>query len=300
MLIRFPQRYGDPIKSSYLLFTTPCWAVFSVAAWSWLRSRSRRLHLVLAAVAGLYVVSYATDLGGALSEAPAAPSLGGVAGYVDLVTAFQQNSPNPGVGGTIDFLAGVTNTGDQTASSLVLTVHLPDGMRLVGPPFYERGSGCTGTSNDHLRPRLPRRRLLDADSLLGAGDEAGAADDDRGRELGGARRAAGRQHGELHSRFSRRLSGVLPALWRPGLNSPRHDRTRRSAEKEETMTRFATTVTLVLALTGSTVGAALAARTDAPALQRAADRIAAASHPSRSIEHATPQPRRPAMPPRSS
>jgi uncharacterized repeat protein (TIGR01451 family) len=147
MLIRFPQRYGDPIKSSYLLFTTPCWAVFSVAAWSWLRSRSRRLHLVLAAAAGLYVVSYATDLGGALSEAPAAPSLGGVAGYVDLVTAFQQNSPNPGVGGTIDFLTGVTNTGDQTASSLVLALHLPDGMRLVGPPFYERGSGCTGTSN---------------------------------------------------------------------------------------------------------------------------------------------------------
>ena len=28
----------------------------------------------------------------------------------------------------------------------MLTVHLPDGMRLVGPPFYERGSGCTGTS----------------------------------------------------------------------------------------------------------------------------------------------------------
>lgn len=55
------------------------------------------------------------------------------------------------------------------------------------------------------------------------------------------------------------------------------------------MTRFATTVTLVLALTGSTVGAALAARTDAPALQRAADRIAAANHPSRSIEHATPK-----------
>jgi uncharacterized repeat protein (TIGR01451 family) len=144
MLIRFPQRYGDPIKSSYLLFTTPCWAVFAVAAWSWIRSRSRRLHLVLAAAAGLYVVSYATDLGGALAQAPAARSLGGLAGYVDLVTSFQQNSPNPGVGGTIDFLTGVTNTGDQTAGSLVLTLTLPDGMRLVGPPFYERGSGCTG------------------------------------------------------------------------------------------------------------------------------------------------------------
>ena len=146
MLVRFPQRYGDPIKSSYLLFTTPCWAVFSVAAWSWIRSRSRRLHLVLAAAAVLYVVSYATDLGSGLAEAPAPPPLGGLAGYVDLVTSFQQNSPNPGVGGTIDFLTGVTNTGDQTAGSLVLTLTLPDGLRLVGPPFYERGSGCTGTA----------------------------------------------------------------------------------------------------------------------------------------------------------
>jgi uncharacterized repeat protein (TIGR01451 family) len=146
MLIRFPQRYGDPIKSSYLLFTTPCWAVFSVAAWSWLRSRSRRLHLLLVAVAGLYVISYAADLGGTLSHAASPPPSGGLAGYVDLVTSFQQNSPNPGVGGTIDFLTGVQNTGDQTAGSLVLTVHLPDGMRLVGPPFYERGSGCTGSS----------------------------------------------------------------------------------------------------------------------------------------------------------
>ena len=29
-VIRFPQRGGDPIKSSYLLFTAPCWAIFSV------------------------------------------------------------------------------------------------------------------------------------------------------------------------------------------------------------------------------------------------------------------------------
>jgi hypothetical protein len=146
MLIRFPQRYGDPIKTSYLLFTTPCWAVFSVAAWSWIRARSRRLHLLLAAVAGLYVISYATDLGATLSRAAGPQSLGGAAGYVDLVTSFQQNSPNPGVGGTIDFLAGVENTGDQTAPSLVLEVHLPNGMRLVGRPYYQRGSGCTGTS----------------------------------------------------------------------------------------------------------------------------------------------------------
>ena len=146
MLIRFPQQYGDPIKSSYLLFTTPCWAVFAVAAWTWLRARSRRLGLLLAAVGALYVVSYGTDLADALSRAAGPRGPGGLSGFVDLVAGFQQNSPNPGVGGTIDFLAGVQNTGDQTASDLVLTVKLPPGMRLLGPPFYERGSGCTGTS----------------------------------------------------------------------------------------------------------------------------------------------------------
>jgi hypothetical protein len=52
------------------------------------------------------------------------------------------------------------------------------------------------------------------------------------------------------------------------------------------MTRFAATVTLVLALTGASAAAALA---DAPALQRAADRIAAANDATRTVEHANPQ-----------
>jgi len=101
---------------------------------------------MLAAVAGLYVVSYGADLAGALTRTAGRVYTGGAAGYIDLVAAIQQNSPNPGVGGTIDFLAGVQNVGNQTADHLVLTVRLPPGMRLVGPPFYERGSGCTGTS----------------------------------------------------------------------------------------------------------------------------------------------------------
>ena len=145
MLIRFPQQYGDPIKSSYLLFTAPCWAVFAVAAWIRVRARSRTLHLLLVAAAALYVASYGTDLAAALSRAGGQRGFGGAAGFVDLSAALQQNSPNPGIGGTIDFLAGVTNNGDQTAGDVVLTVRLPSGMRLVGPPFYERGSGCTGT-----------------------------------------------------------------------------------------------------------------------------------------------------------
>ena len=144
-LIRFPQQYGDPIKSSYLLFTTPAWAVFSVAAWAALL-RHKRLGIALIAVAGLYAVSYTTDLGAALSQPTGPRLIGGNAGFVDLNAGIQQNSPNPGLGGTIDFLTGVVNTGDQTASNVVLTVKLPAGMKLLGPPFYERGSGCTGST----------------------------------------------------------------------------------------------------------------------------------------------------------
>jgi uncharacterized repeat protein (TIGR01451 family) len=144
-LVRFPQRYGDPIKSSYLLFTAPAWAIFSVAAWSAL-ARHRRAAAALAGVAVLYVASYSTDLAAALSRPTSSrlPALGGRAGFVDLSPSFQQNSPNPGVGGEIDLLTAVTNSGNQTASNVVLTLELPPAMHLLGPPAYVRGSGCKG------------------------------------------------------------------------------------------------------------------------------------------------------------
>jgi uncharacterized repeat protein (TIGR01451 family) len=145
MLVRFPQQYGDPIKSSYLLFTAPCWAVFTVAAWTALRRR-RRLGAALAAIAVAYVASYGADLAGAFLRATGPGYVGGASGFVDLAAGIQQNSPSPAVGGTIDFAAGVQNLGNQTATSLVLTVRLPHGMRLIGPPYYERGAGCTGSS----------------------------------------------------------------------------------------------------------------------------------------------------------
>jgi uncharacterized repeat protein (TIGR01451 family) len=144
-LIRFPQQYGDPIKSSYLLFTAPCWAAFTVAAFAALLRR-RVLGAALVVFACLYAVSYAADLAGALHRPIGPAKLSGPGGYVDLQTSFQQNSPNPGVGGDIDFLVGVNNYGTQTASNLILTVRLPPAMRLLGAPFYERGSGCKGTS----------------------------------------------------------------------------------------------------------------------------------------------------------
>lgn len=62
MLVRYPQAQGDPIKTSYLLFTAPCWAAFTVAAWERLRLRSRRGAAAVAAIALLYLGSYAATL----------------------------------------------------------------------------------------------------------------------------------------------------------------------------------------------------------------------------------------------
>jgi 4-amino-4-deoxy-L-arabinose transferase-like glycosyltransferase len=66
MLVRYPQTQGDPIKASYLLFTAPCWAAFSVAAWDRLRRRRPRLAAAVAGIGVLYVGSYAATLVAAL------------------------------------------------------------------------------------------------------------------------------------------------------------------------------------------------------------------------------------------
>ena len=157
MLIRFPQRYGDPIKSSYLLFTTPCWAIFSVAAWSKLREHHRRLNLLLVVIAVLYVARYAADLDDALAQPSGLPSVGAAGGFVDLSVGFQQTSPVAPRGNEVDFLTSVTNAGNQTAGGVVLTVGLPAGhaAAVFGHPVsYERGTGCTGSRTIDLPARL--------------------------------------------------------------------------------------------------------------------------------------------------
>jgi hypothetical protein len=39
----------------------------------------------------------------------------------------------------------VSNRGGASSSNTHLTIALPGSLTLVGPPYYERGSGCTGT-----------------------------------------------------------------------------------------------------------------------------------------------------------
>jgi 4-amino-4-deoxy-L-arabinose transferase-like glycosyltransferase len=58
-LVRYPQASGDPIKSSYLLFLAPAFALFGVAFADRLWRRGRGWRAVLGALCVLYAVSYA-------------------------------------------------------------------------------------------------------------------------------------------------------------------------------------------------------------------------------------------------
>ena len=147
MLIRFPQREGDPIKSSYLLFTAPAWAILSTAAWSALARRKAAAHAVLGGVAVLYVISYATELGTILSRPSGLLPSGGAAGTVELQTTIQGSAPTIYEGGDVTFAIFVANNGNQTATDTVLRVEIPSGLNLLGAPYHERGPGCTGTTS---------------------------------------------------------------------------------------------------------------------------------------------------------
>ena len=122
------------------------------------------------------------DLGGALARSAAAPSLGGAAGYVDLVTAHPAELAEPGRRRD-DRLPRRRENTRRPDRELARAHRPPPGRDAPGRAAVLRARlRLHRHLDDHLRPRLPRRRLLDADPLLGAGDEAGAADDDRGRD----------------------------------------------------------------------------------------------------------------------
>ncbi len=144
-IVRYPQIGGVEIKTSYLLFTAPAWAVFSVAAWLTLARRHRLLRTGLAVAAGLYAISYATSLGATFMH-PYEPvhDLVEPTGYVDLASSIQQLNPAPATGGEADFTVWVKNEGTLTASNVVLNIALERDMRLLGPPAHDLGSSCSG------------------------------------------------------------------------------------------------------------------------------------------------------------
>jgi hypothetical protein len=73
-------------------------------------------------------------------------------------------TPSTTLGGTDDIAVTALEAGGG-ASSVTLTIALPAGLALVGPPAYERGSGCAGTATlvcdlDFLSSNAPTRVLF--------------------------------------------------------------------------------------------------------------------------------------------
>src|SRR5262249_19581513 len=73
--------------------------------------------------------------------------------------ALSAASPTATVSGTDAISVTAVDAGGGS-THVVLTINLPSGLALVGPPTYERGSGCTGQSVltcnlDFLQPNAP-------------------------------------------------------------------------------------------------------------------------------------------------
>jgi hypothetical protein len=62
-------------------------------------------------------------------------------------------------GEEVDLTVYLNNPTRLMLSDVLLTLQLSPGLKLLGPPFYERGSGCVGTSTlvchlDFLEARM--------------------------------------------------------------------------------------------------------------------------------------------------
>src|SRR5262249_38864781 len=158
-IVRYPQAGGKEIKASYLMFAAPAFAVFSVASWLAVARRHRLAGIVLVVAAGLYAVSYPVSLGSALSQPyRSLPRLGAHFGSVDLGVAAPADTGTASLGSPRDVTIYVSNTGTGTANAVTLVIRLSPGMRLLGPPFHERGPGCTGRRTIRSNPPSPPPR----------------------------------------------------------------------------------------------------------------------------------------------
>jgi cell division septation protein DedD len=79
------------------------------------------------------------------SSPPPPPSVGGGGGVAALAVALTPSTTTVDVGGLVDVSAVVSNTGTAASTGTHLAISLPSGFELTGPPYYERGSGCSGT-----------------------------------------------------------------------------------------------------------------------------------------------------------
>ena len=65
---------------------------------------------------------------------------------IDLRTSIDASASAAFPGDEVDFTVGVVNRTSEYLPHATLMIRLPQGMRLLGPPTHERGTGCKGGS----------------------------------------------------------------------------------------------------------------------------------------------------------
>jgi uncharacterized repeat protein (TIGR01451 family) len=98
------------------------------------------------AVVGATVYAIAAAATCAIAAYPYGERTLGIATYVDLRTSIQASSALVRAGDPVSFVVTAWNPGELNITSVVLTIQLDHGMQLLGPPAFERGPGCKGTS----------------------------------------------------------------------------------------------------------------------------------------------------------
>jgi hypothetical protein len=93
--------------------------------------RRRPWRAALAAAVGLALVAGALRI----ARAP-----------IDLKTSIESTATAAFPGDEVDFTVGVVNNTAEYLPRARLMIRLPPGMRLLGPPTHERGTGCSGSS----------------------------------------------------------------------------------------------------------------------------------------------------------
>ncbi len=73
------------------------------------------------------------------------PSSGGGGGVADLKVSLSASNATLAAGDQTNIVAVVSNSGRASSVQTHLVFTLPSTMTLLGPPSFERGSGCTGT-----------------------------------------------------------------------------------------------------------------------------------------------------------
>jgi hypothetical protein len=114
---------------------------------------SRRAGLAVGLSLGLVLVAAASAVGKVPfgNRQVVVPSVVATALTASRTTAFP--------GDEVDFVATAWNPTGTLADHVMLTINLPRGFILLGPPAYQRGSGCTGTTRiscnlDFMMPRM--------------------------------------------------------------------------------------------------------------------------------------------------